>query len=59
MPDLKTATSVSIVVPFHNEEPNVTEPYGRLQGVMEELGRSYQFVAGHLLHCPHSKVTDV
>src|ERR1700757_4080052 len=44
MPDLKTAASVSIVVPFHNEEPNVIELYGRLQGVMEELGRSYQFV---------------
>src|SRR5208283_5120368 len=44
MPDLKTAASVSIVVPFHNEEPNVIEMYGRLQGVMEELGRSYQFV---------------
>ena len=44
MPDLKTAGSVSIVVPFHNEEPNIIEMYGRLQGVMEELGRSYQFV---------------
>ena len=44
MPDLKTAASVSIVVPFHNEEANVIELYGRLQGVMEELGRSYQFV---------------
>ena len=44
MPDLKTAPSVSIVVPFHNEEPNVIELFGRLQGVMEDLGRSYQFV---------------
>src|ERR1700726_219402 len=44
MPDFNTAASVSIVVPFHNEEPNVIELYGRLQGVMEELGRSYQFV---------------
>ena len=44
MPDLKTAPSVSVVVPFHNEEPNVIELYGRLQGVMEELGRTYQFV---------------
>ena len=35
---------ISIVVPFHNEELNVIEMYGRLQGVMEELGRSYQFV---------------
>ncbi|MGB0107765.1 MAG: glycosyltransferase, partial [Terriglobales bacterium] len=44
MPDIKTAPTISIVVPFHNEEPNVIELYGRLQGVMEELGRSYQFV---------------
>ena len=44
MPDIKTAPTISIVVPFHNEEPNVIELYGRLQGVMEELGRTYQFV---------------
>ena len=44
MPDIKTAPTISVVVPFHNEEPNVIELYGRLQGVMEELGRSYQFV---------------
>jgi len=44
MPDLKTTATVSIVVPFHNEEPNVIELYGRLQGVMEELGYDYQFV---------------
>ena len=44
MPDIKTGPTISIVVPFHNEEPNVVELYGRLQGVMEELGRSYQFV---------------
>ena len=35
MPDLKTAASVSIVVPFHNEEPNVIEMYWRLHAVME------------------------
>jgi len=44
MPDMSGAASVSIVVPFHNEESNVIELYGQLQGVMEELGRSYQFV---------------
>ena len=44
MLDLKTNAMVSIVVPFHNEEPNVIELYGRLEGVMQELGRDYQFV---------------
>lgn len=44
MPDLKITGTVSIVVPFHNEELNVVELYGRLQAVMEELGCGYQFV---------------
>jgi glycosyltransferase involved in cell wall biosynthesis len=44
MPDLKITATVSIVVPFHNEELNVIELYGRLQAVMEELGCDYQFV---------------
>jgi glycosyltransferase involved in cell wall biosynthesis len=44
MPDLKITATVSIVVPFHNEELNVIELYGRLQAVMEELGCNYQFV---------------
>jgi glycosyltransferase involved in cell wall biosynthesis len=44
MPDHNTAPTISVVVPFHNEELNVIELYGRLQGVMEELGRDYQFV---------------
>jgi hypothetical protein len=35
MPDLKTKTTISIVVPFHNEEANVTELYGQLHAVME------------------------
>jgi glycosyltransferase involved in cell wall biosynthesis len=35
--------SVSIVVPFHNEEPNVVELYGRLESVMQEVGCDYQF----------------
>jgi glycosyltransferase involved in cell wall biosynthesis len=44
MPDLNTTASVSIVVPFHNEEANVVEMYERLNSVMEPLGRSHQFV---------------
>jgi glycosyltransferase involved in cell wall biosynthesis len=44
MPDLKNRGMVSIVVPFHNEELNVVELYGRLEGVMQELGREYQLV---------------
>lgn len=44
MPELKITGMVSVVVPFHNEESNVVELYGRLQGVMEELGCDYQFV---------------
>lgn len=44
MPDSATRPTVSIVVPFHNEEQNVVELYGQLQAVMEELGRTYQFV---------------
>ena len=44
MPGPKITATVSIVVPFHNEEPNVIELYGRLQAVMEELGCDYQFV---------------
>jgi glycosyltransferase involved in cell wall biosynthesis len=35
---------VSIVVPFHNEEPNVIELYRHLEDVMQEVGRDYQFV---------------
>jgi glycosyltransferase involved in cell wall biosynthesis len=44
MPDVKTTEIVSIVVPFHNEELNVIELYRRLEDVMQELGRDYQFV---------------
>jgi len=44
MSDIKINRKVSIVVPFHNEEANVIELYGRLQGVMEELGCNYEFV---------------
>jgi glycosyltransferase involved in cell wall biosynthesis len=44
MPDLKISATVSIVVPFHNEEMNVIELYGRLQDVMEGLGCEYQLI---------------
>jgi len=39
----KTAL-VSIVVPFHNEQDNLTELYGRLLAVMQAIDRDYQFV---------------
>lgn len=44
MPDLQTTAVVSIVVPFHNEEANVGELYGRLHNVMQDNHREYQFV---------------
>jgi glycosyltransferase involved in cell wall biosynthesis len=34
----------SIVVPFHNEQENVTELYSRLKAVMEQLGASFELV---------------
>ncbi|MDR3747478.1 MAG: glycosyltransferase family 2 protein [Acidobacteriota bacterium] len=34
----------SIVVPFHNEEENVTELYDRLKAVMETTGESFELV---------------
>jgi glycosyltransferase involved in cell wall biosynthesis len=34
----------SIVVPFHNEEENVTALYDRLKGVMEQVGDSFELV---------------
>jgi glycosyltransferase involved in cell wall biosynthesis len=34
----------SIVVPFHNEEDNVTELYSRLTAVMESVGESFELV---------------
>jgi glycosyltransferase involved in cell wall biosynthesis len=42
--DLTISKTVSIVVPFHNEQPNVTELYARLCAVMEDTGWEYQFV---------------
>ena len=34
----------SVVVPFHNEEENVTALYDRLKAVMEQVGESFELV---------------
>lgn len=34
----------SIVVPFHNEEENVTQLYARLKSVMEQVGDNFELV---------------
>ena len=34
----------SIVVPFHNEEENITTMYDRLKAVMEQIGESFELV---------------
>jgi glycosyltransferase involved in cell wall biosynthesis len=44
MSEVNAKTTVSIVVPFHNEEGNVTELYARLHTVMESTNWGYQFV---------------
>jgi glycosyltransferase involved in cell wall biosynthesis len=44
MPEQDAKETVSIVVPFHNEEANVTELYARLHTVMESTNWAYQFV---------------
>jgi hypothetical protein len=44
MSDLTAKPTVSIVVPFHNEEDNITELYARLHSVMEDVDWEYQFV---------------
>ena len=44
MPDDKTTPTVSIVVPFHNEQDNVTELYSQLYAVMQRTDWGYQFV---------------
>jgi len=38
------ALKYSIVVPFHNEETNVTELYDRLKAVMESAGESFELI---------------
>ena len=44
MPDLTAKPTLSVVVPFHNEEDNITELYARLHSVMEEVEWEYQLV---------------
>src|SRR5882762_9163237 len=44
MPDPTAKPTVSIVVPFHNEEDNITELYAQLHSVMEDVDWEYQFV---------------
>src|ERR1035438_5068418 len=39
-----TMVKYSIVVPFHNEEENVTVLYARLKQVMEQVGDSFELV---------------
>jgi len=39
-----TVPKYSIVVPFHNEEDNVTTLYDRLKAVMEHIGESFELV---------------
>ena len=40
----KDSPRLSIVVPFYNEDCNVTELHGRLRAVMEEIGWEYQLI---------------
>src|SRR5262250_994854 len=44
MTDLTAKATISCVVPFHNEENNVTELYARLHSVMQGLDWNYQFI---------------
>lgn len=41
---IHTVPKYSIVVPFHNEEDNVTTLYDRLKAVMEHIGDSFELV---------------
>jgi glycosyltransferase involved in cell wall biosynthesis len=40
----KQVPKYSIVVPFHNEEENVTTLYDRLKAVMEQVGETFELV---------------
>src|ERR1700738_1613844 len=40
----RTVPKYSIVVPFHNEEDNVTALYDRLKAVMEHVGETFELV---------------
>jgi glycosyltransferase involved in cell wall biosynthesis len=41
---IRIVPKYSIVVPFHNEEENVTKLYDRVKGVMEQVGSSFELV---------------
>ncbi len=41
---IKPVPKYSVVVPFHNEEANVTALYDRLKSVMEQVGDSFELV---------------
>lgn len=41
---IKIVSKYSIVVPFHNEEDNVTTLYDRLKAIMEHVGDSFELV---------------
>src|SRR5277367_3535419 len=40
----KVMPKYSVVVPFHNEEENVTALYDQLKAVMEQVGESFELV---------------
>ena len=52
----KTVLKYSIVVPFHNEQENVTDLYARLKAVMEASGETFEMVlvddGSHRRHLP-------
>jgi glycosyltransferase involved in cell wall biosynthesis len=41
---INSVPKYSIVVPFHNEEENVTKLYDRVKGAMEQVGSSFELV---------------
>ena len=41
---IKIVPKYSIVVPFHNEEENVTKLYDRVKDMMEHVGSSFELV---------------
>ena len=43
-PIIRACLKYSIVVPFHNEEENVTALYDRVKDVMEQVGESFELV---------------
>ena len=35
---------LSVVVPFYNEEDNITEMYKRVKTVVEKIGKKYEII---------------